>query len=104
HRRAPCGLGRAFRPGSRAGRPPSVLPLGSWRSSFNYDGVPGESPELGVQALGVVPEDVLLELFRDRRAFDLPVLRGEIAPGDIRAEQEAVAADPALLDLAQQPG
>src|SRR5215212_7445275 len=62
------------------------------------------SPELCVQALGVVPENVVLELIRDRRALDLPVLGSKIAPGNIRAEQEPIATDAALLNLAQQPG
>src|SRR3954465_1747423 len=57
-----------------------------------------------VQLLVVAPEDPLLELLGDRAdAVDLPVLRVEVRPRLVRAEEHAVAADAGLLDLGQQP-
>src|SRR3954454_12188691 len=57
-----------------------------------------------VQLLVVAPEDPLLELLGDRAdPVDLPVLGVEVRPRLVRAEENAVAADPGPLDLGQQP-
>src|SRR3954462_11356570 len=62
------------------------------------------SATAGVQLLVVSPEDPLLELLRDRSdPVDLPVLRVEVGPRLVGAEEDAVAADAGLLDLGQQP-
>src|SRR3954470_11278725 len=57
-----------------------------------------------VQLLVVAPEDPLLELLRDRAdAVDLPVLGIEVRPRLVGAEEHAIAADAAVLDLGQEP-
>src|SRR3954449_1278650 len=57
-----------------------------------------------VQLLVVAPEDPLLELLGDRAdPVDLPVLRVEVRPRLVGAEEHAVAAHARALDLRQQP-
>src|SRR4051812_9772647 len=73
----------------------------SWRSSRVST---ARSATAGVQLLVVAPEDPLLELLRDRAdPVDLPVLRVEVRPRLVRAEEHPVAADARLLDLGEQP-
>ncbi len=56
-----------------------------------------------VEVFEVAPEDVVLELLGDvAHAVELPVLRVEVRPRLVGAEEDAVAADAAALDLGQQ--
>src|SRR5215217_7691616 len=62
------------------------------------------SATAGVELLVVAPEDPLLELLGDRAdPVDLPVLGVEVRPRLVGAEEHAVAAHAAVLDLGQQP-
>src|ERR1700709_1150924 len=76
------------------------------RSSSDSGGrsVTAGSATVVVQVLEVAPEDVVLELLRDPAdAVDLPVLRVEVRPRLVGAEEHPVCADAGLLDLRQQP-
>src|SRR4051794_11550974 len=87
---------------SSSTRTPSDCSSTSSRRSSSVSRPP--SATAGVQLLVVAPEDPLLELLGDRAdPVDLPVLRVEVRPRLVGAEEDAVAADPGLLDLGQQP-
>src|SRR3954469_16562500 len=106
----PASAGPA--PPRRPGTP--APPLSSWtrtpsdcssttrrRSSTSRS---ARSATAGEELLVVAPEHPLLELLGDRAdAVDLPVLGVEVRPRLVGAEEHAVAADAAVLDLGQEP-
>src|SRR3954451_19831502 len=73
-------------------------------SSDSWAPVAGPSATIFVEVLEVAPEHVVLQLLGDvAHAVELPVLRVEVRPRLVGAEEDAVAADAAALDLGQQP-
>src|SRR5436309_12580790 len=92
--------GRPAPPSSSTRTPRDCSSTSSRRSSRSRT----RSATARVELLVVAPEHALLELLGDvPDAVDLPVLAVEVRPRLVGPEEHAVATDPGLLDLGEQP-
>src|SRR3954471_24110932 len=107
--RAPAGRApprRPSEPSPPTTRTPKDCSSTSSRRSSSDSVAPlaGSSGTVVVEVLEVAPEHVVLQLLGDvAHPVELPVLRVEVRPWLVGAEEDAVAADATALDLGQQP-